>query len=160
MWNNVITIVSFLMSLISFCSLAIRHSIRIRCELLDWRYVKDTGIIQCFFHVENNSMLPLSVNGISFFHEETSYPCELTVKSVHTTPQGRTWPTSDLPAYLAEGQAYNLLLEFLHAEDISLAPGRTIDVVICTNRRSLRRSLSIPRQGRCFRTLIHEDIES
>lgn len=158
MWNNVITVLSFLMSLFSFVVLAAYRSIRLRCELLDWRYVKDTGIAQCFFHVENNSMLPISVNGISFSRGSASYPCEITVRSVHTTPQGRTWETTDLPAYFAEGQARNLLLEFHFAEDISLTPGKTIDVVIYTNRRSLRRSLCAPRQGRCFRTLIPQDI--
>ena len=156
-WNNILTIFSTITAIISWVIIGLSKSIRLRCELLDWRYVKNTGIIQCFFPVENNSLLPISINGISFFRELTNYPCETTVKSVHTTPQGRTWETSDLPAYLVEGQARNLLLEFHFVEDISLAPGKTIDVVICTHRRSLHRSLSIPKQGYCFRTLLRKD---
>ena len=153
---NVLSIAAFAMSLATWIVAAVRSSIRINCEILDWRY-STTDIIQAFFHVENNSSLPLSINSIMFVKDGISFPCELTQKSIHTTPQNRTWVSAELPAYLVTGQARNLLLEFLHAPDIQLAPGKTVDVLICTNRRKLHRSLSIPEQGRCFRTLLQKN---
>ena len=152
-WNNYLTIISTLLGVISAGTLLFSKSIRFRCEILDWRYVT-SEIIQVYFHIENNSLKPISVNGVSLIREATNYPCELDEKSVHTTLQGRTWVTSDFPAYFVEGQTRDLLVEFLHVQDIVLIPGKTIDVAIYTNRRSLHRSLTIPEQGRRFRTLL------
>ena len=151
-WNDVLTIIVAFATLLSWIFTAVSKSIRIKCSIIDWRYATN-DIIQMFLRVESNTSLPFSVNSVSLF----DHPCELSVKSIHQTPQGRIWETTDLPAYFAEGQARDLLLEFRFAQDISLVPGKTADLVICTNRHKLRRCLSIPEQGRRFRTLLRKN---
>lgn len=147
---NILTILAFIMSAITWIVTALRHSIFLTVELKD--YAKwFNNVVQLFLYIQNNSASPITVSGISILYDGKKFPCELVPKKLRTEDGIVTRSTPMFPLNFAGLQGTMYFFEFVNCPDIELAQGKTIDFEIYTNRGRLKKSVTLGPQDRYFR---------
>ena len=146
---NILTVLAFIMSTSSWLLTAYNRSIRVSCRIIDFRKYP-SGIIQLFMSIENNSEKSLIISGLSIISDKQKYPCELISKKIRAINDVVVHATPNFPLNIAPIQGRNEFFEFLNCPDIELVPGKTIEIEIYTNWKSLKRSLTLPQPGRFY----------
>lgn len=146
----IISIVSFIMSTITWLLVIYRNRFRLDFNVLDFRLLANQ-FFQVYILIQNNSQIPVSVTEVEMIVNDKAYPCELHPKCLRTDPTHGDLYSVQLPLYLEPYQGIYCYLEFLHAQDIPLTPRSQVFFVVHTNRRNLRKLIILPEQGRGFR---------
>lgn len=138
---NLLGITGFLLSAIIWIYTIFQK----RCDLfLDIKdYTKVFGrVIQLYLYIQNLSDSPITISGISIAHNNTFFPCELLPKKIRGEGDSLI-KTPMFPINLAPHQGILVPFEFLNCQDIALTPYKTLDLEIYTNRKVLRKSLTL-----------------
>lgn len=137
---NLLSIIAFVMSLITWICTAINKSIRLSFEIKD-QAKRHGSIVQLFLYIQNNSGRSVTISGLSIVTSSKKYPCDFLSKTIRTRDEQVIVQTANLPVNFAPYQGMCLAFEFLDCQDIELTPGKTIDLEFYTNRQVLKRSL-------------------
>lgn len=143
---NLLTVLAFIMSATTWLLTAYNRSIRVSCNVID--FIKyDRGIIQLFMYIQNNSEKPLTISGMSLVIDCNRYPCELISKKIRTVNDVIVQATPNFPLNFSPAQGRMEFFEFLHCPDIEASPGKTVVIEIYTNRKPLKRLLTLPQSS-------------
>lgn len=146
---NFLTILSFIMSAATWLLTAYSRSIRLSCSVSDYRKY-DQGILQLFLYIQNNSEKPMTISGISLIIDNQKYPCELVEKKIRTVNGLVTQSTPNFPLNFSPSQGRMEFIEFLNCPGIEASPGKMVEIEIYTNRKALKRFLSLPQSSPFF----------
>lgn len=146
---NFLTILSFIMSAATWMLTAYNRSIQLSCAISD--YIKyDQGILQLFLYIQNNSEKPITISGISLIIDSQKYPCELVKKKIRSVNGLVTQSTPNFPLNFSPSQGRMEFIEFLNCPSIETSPGKMVEIEIYTNRKALKRCLSLPQSSPFF----------
>lgn len=146
---NFLTILSFTMSVTTWILTAYNRSIKFSCSIIDFKkYSPD--IIQFFIYIQNNSEKPMTISGMALVVDHKKYPCELVSKKIQSINGVVVHATPNFPLNFSPSQGRMEFIEFLHCPDIEASPGKMVELEIYTNRKALKRSLSLPQSGLFF----------
>ena len=129
-------------------ALRLFFSSRIHLEVRIEDATKIRNIVQLFVEFENKSSSPITISRICIKHGSSEHSCELLEKRIRHMPGGITYKTPLFPLNLFARTGYLYFLEFVDAQDISIAPGNKVDVVMYTNRGKIKKNLLLPAPGR------------
>ena len=136
---NLISILAFIMSSITWFCTALNRSIKFSIEVKD--YVEYRNAVQFYLYMQNNSGRPITVSGISIIYNDQNFPCRMLPSLLRSQGQNPVITTPFLPVNFAPHQGSCYAFEFLHCPEIGLIPGKTVDFEIYTNRKVLKRSV-------------------
>lgn len=139
---GIISILAFVMSLITWILNFISHRINAEMKIKD--FVKHRDVVQLYLYIQNNSGSPFTISGVSIVSNSGKHPCEPLSKIIRTRNDEVVIRTPYFPVNFSAYQGQCLALEFLHCPDIVLTPGKTVDLEIYTNRKILKKSLAVP----------------
>ena len=143
---NIISILAFFMSLTTWIVTFITHRMHVSVEVKD--FAKRNHVVQFYLYIQNNSATPFTVSGISIVSGSRKYPCEYLPKLIRTQNDRVIIETPYLPVNFSSHQGQCFAFEFLNCQDISLAPGKKVDLEIYTNQKTLKKSLLLPQQDK------------
>ena len=143
---DIISILAFIMTLITWIYNFLNRRINAEIEIKD--FAKRRDIVQLYLYIQNNSGSPFTISGISIISDSDKHPCEPLPKIIRTHNNEVIIRTPYFPVNFSAHQGQCLALEFLHCPDIELAPDKTVDLEIYTNRKILRKSLTVPQPDR------------
>lgn len=146
---NFLTILSFIMSAATWILTAYNRSIRISCNISDFRKY-DHGILQLFLYIQNNSEKSMTISGISLIINSQKYPCELVEKKIRSVNGSVSQSTPSFPLNFSPSQGRMEFIEFLNCPGIEASPGKMVEIEIYTNRKALKRFLSLPQSSPFF----------
>lgn len=138
---NLISILAFIMSSITWICTALNRSIKFSIEVKD--YVKYRDIVQFYFYMQNNSGKPITISGLSIIYNNQVFSCKMIPSLLRSQGQTPVITTPFLPVNFAPHQGSCYAFEFLHCPDIALAPCKKVDFEIYTNRKVLKRSVTL-----------------
>lgn len=122
-----------------------QHRIALKIEIKD--YVKALGhVIQFFLYIQNESDSPITISGMALTYKNEKFFCELLPKKIRGTKDSLI-KTPMFPINLAPQQGVLLPFEFLNCQDIELTPDKKVDFEIYTNRKLLKKSLTLDQPG-------------
>lgn len=135
-----IAIVGFAGTIISWIASFLRHRRNISVQIID--YAQRLHVIQLFIRIQNNSSAPLAIHSVSISGHDDTFSCELIPKRIREFDSDPT-KSPMFPINLVAKQGYQCFLEFLYCEDIELAPGKTIGLIIHSNRGPINKSVTL-----------------
>ena len=136
---NVISVLAFIMSSVTWFCTALNRSIKFSIEVND--YAKYKKSVQFYLYMQNNSGKPITISGLSIIYKNQKFPCRMIPNVLRTQDGSPLITTPFLPVNFAPHQGLCHAFEFSHCPDIELAPGKTVDFEIYTNRKVLKRSV-------------------
>ena len=136
---NLISILAFIMSSITWFCTALNRSIKFSVEVKD--YAKYKKSVQFYLYMQNNSGKPITISGLAIVYKNQKFPCKMLPSVLRDKDQKPLVTTPLLPVNFAPHQGLCHAFEFSHCPDIELAPGKTVDFEIYTNRKVLKRSV-------------------
>ena len=139
---SITSILAFIMSSITWIFNFLAHRINADIEIKD--YAKQRGSVQLYLYIQNNSSYPFTISGVSIISVSSKHPCEQLPKIIRKQNDEVVIRTPYFPVNFSAHQGQCLALEFLHCPDIELTSGRTVELEIYTNRRILKKSLTVP----------------
>ena len=139
---DIISILAFVMSLITWIYNFLNHRINAEIEIKDFAKYRD--IVQLYLYIQNNCSSPFTISGVSIISDSNNHPCELLPKIIRTHNDEVVIRTPYFPVNFSAHQGQCLALEFLHCPDIELTSGKTVELEIYTNRKILKKSLTVP----------------
>lgn len=146
---NLLGILGFVFSGFLWIYTLYRNRTNLDIEIKD--YSKAFGhVVQLYLYLQNNSDNPLTISGLSLIHKEKKYLCELLPKKIRKTGDSLI-QTPMFPVNLSPQQGVFLPFEFLNCQDIEIVPDKKIVLEIHTNRKKLKKSLTLDQPG----TLLH-----
>lgn len=146
----ILSVLAFIMSFVTWVVHAFQHSTRLSIKNIDYR-VWPGDIVQLFVYIQNNSVAPITISGLSILESGRKFPCELVSKKIRSENGIVTRSTPNFPLNFSSSQGSMYFLEFVHCPGIALAPNKTVAFEIYTNRGCLKK-FSVPgQQGRLFR---------
>lgn len=143
---SITSLLAFIMSTITWIFNFLDRQISVEVEIKDFAMHWD--IVQLYLYIQNNSRSPFTISGVSIISNSKKHPCEPLSKIIRTHNDEVTLRTPYFPVNFSAHQGQCLALEFLHCPDIELAPGKTVVLEIYTNRKILRKSLTVPQPDR------------
>lgn len=138
---NIISILAFIMTSITWICTAINHSIKFSVEVKD--YAKHGSVVQFYLYMQNNSGKPITISGLSIAYQNQQFPCKMIPSVIRYRDQEPLITTPFLPVNFAPHQGSCYAFEFLHCPDIELAPGKTVEFEIYTNLKVLKRFVTL-----------------
>lgn len=139
---SITSILAFIMSAITWIFNILARRINSKIEIKD--FAKHRDIVQLYLYIQNNSGSPFTISGVSIISDSDKHPCEPLPKIIRTHNDEVIIRTPYFPVNFSAHQGQCLALEFLHCPDIELVPGKTVDLEIYTNRKILRKFLTVP----------------
>ena len=139
---DIISILAFFMSLITWISNYLSHRVIMSFEIKD--HAKRQNVVQLYLYIQNDSDSPITISGISILNDSQKHPCEYFPKIIREHNHEVIIQTPYFPLNFAAHQAACFAFEFLACQDIELVPGKTLDLEIYTNRKILSKSLVLP----------------
>lgn len=149
-FSLLLSLLAFIMSSITWIVHAFQHSTRFTVKVIDF-IVRPNNVVQFFMYFQNNSLLPITVSGISYIESDKKYPCELTPKTLRTVNGVVTRSTPAFPLNFAPSQGSMYFLEFINCPGNSLDPDKMADFEIYTNRGRLNKSAVLVVHDHIFR---------
>ena len=143
---GITSILAFVMSAITWISNFVSRRINIKVEIKD--FAKRWDVVQLYVYIQNNSASPFTLSGVSIISDSGKHPCEPLSKIIRTRNDEIVICTPYFPVNFSAHQGQCLALEFLNCPDIELAPDKTVELEIYTNRKILRKSLTVPQPDR------------
>ncbi len=137
---NIFGILGFVMSGLIF--LIRLFSRRKKIDLQVYDYTKHSYVIQLFVNIQNNSYSSICIHSISLVNGDSSFSCELIPKKIKGSGDDLI-KTPMFPLNLSPRHGFQCFLEFLFCEEIQLAPDKTLDLKIHTNRGVINKSLTL-----------------
>lgn len=138
---NIFGVIGFLLSALLWISTWFNNRCKLTLEVKD--YTKIFGrVVQIYLYIHNDSGVPITITGLSIAHNNTFYPCELLPKKIRGEGDSLV-KTPTFPISLSPHQGILVPFEFLNCQDIALTPYKTFDLEIYTNRKALRKSLTL-----------------
>ncbi len=138
---NILSILAFVMSTITWICTLLNHSIKLFIEIKDYAHIFD--VVQLYIYFQNNSGKPITISGVSIVESNNKIPCK-TLPSIIRSCNGRVIIETPLfPLNLSSHQGACFAFEFLNCPDIELNPGKTIALEIYTNRKLLKRFVTL-----------------
>ena len=142
---NVISVLAFIMSAISWICTAYNRSISFSVDIKD--YCQTGKCIHLYLMMQNNSGKPITISGISIVSGKEKFPCGILSKEIIGVDYIPSIETPTLPVNFAAYQGLALAFEFSQCSDIELAPDKTVVLEIYTNRKVLRRDVVLGNMG-------------
>ena len=142
---NVISVLAFIMSAISWICTAYNRSINFSVDVKD--YCQTGKCIHLYLMMQNNSGKPITISGISIVSGKEKFPCGILSKEIIGVDYIPLIETPTLPVNFAAYQGLALAFEFSQCSDIELAPDKTVVLEIYTNRKVLRRDVVLGNMG-------------
>ena len=139
---NILTIISFCVSIYLFVSKKISERRNIKISILD-HAERATQVVQFFIYIQNCSNSPITISSICIVNSNKLYPCELLPKKIKGSGSD-ILKTPMFPINFSPKQGHQCFLEFLYCEDVQLIAGKTVDLQIHTNRGVINKSLILP----------------
>ena len=143
---DIVSILAFIMTLITWIYNFLNRRINAEIEIKD--FAKHWDVVQLYLYIQNNSSSPFTISGVSVISNSDKHPCESLPKIIRTRNDEVVIRTPYFHVNFSAHQGQCLALEFLHCPDIELAPGKTVELEIYTNRKILRKSLTAPQPDR------------
>ena len=143
---DIISILAFVMTLITWIYNFLNRRINAEVKIKD--FAKRWDVVQLYLYIQNNSSSPFTISGVSVISNQDKHPCESLPKIIRTRNDEVVIRTPYFPVNFSAHQGQCLALEFLHCPDIELAPGKTVELEIYTNRKTLKKSLTVPQPDR------------
>lgn len=138
---DLISIIAFIMSSLTWIVSAYQHSIRLSIKCIDYRVLKGS-ILQMFLYIQNNSSRPITITGLALRIDNQLYPCELLSKIIRKENGNVTRYTPNFPLNLSDQQGVMYFFEFLNCQEIVSSLDKTVEIQIYSNRGHLDKYLS------------------
>ena len=113
---NLISVLAFIMSSITWFCTALNRSIKFFVEVKD--YAKYKKSVQFYFYMQNNSGKPITISGVSIIYNNQNFPCKMLPSVLRGKDQRPLVTTPLLPVNFAPHQGLCHAFEFLHCSEI------------------------------------------
>ena len=136
----ILSVAGSLLGVINFIHTFISNRKNIDIKILD--YTQINHVVQFFLYIQNQSASQICISSISIHHEGKHIFCELIPKKIRKTNDTLIC-TPMFPLNLAPLCGYQYFFEFLDCPNNLVAPEKTVEVVIHTNRGPIKKSVNL-----------------